>query len=220
MKKIILLSSVICAILIISCNNRDDYFYNITSGPVLEVYNPVSQSLTTGNFSDSAKIGVMYSTNFTMSAQTSASVTANELQGSDSLGVTGDKIYIMPKSEGLSKIAITATDKLSKTSSVNLDLTVFRNLLPIVVFTATQVQGGLSPYEINIDASQSYDKDSKWGGRVVAYKFKINTNYDVTTPLSSIRYIFDSAGQKEITVSVQDNNGDWSAEQTVYLVVQ
>jgi hypothetical protein len=176
--------------------------------------------MTNTDINDSAKIGVMYSTNFIFSAQTAASISANEIKGSDSLGVSGDEVNIKPKVEGLSKIVITATDKFSKTASINLNLTVFNNLPPVAVFTATQVQGGLSPYEVSIDASQSYDCDARWGGRVVAYRYKINTNYDVTSPLSSIRYIFNDSGQQEITVSVQDNNGAWSPEKTVYLRLQ
>jgi hypothetical protein len=220
MKKIILLSSIICAILITSCNNREDYFSNITSGPTLQVFDYLNQSMTNTVINDSAKIGVMYSANFTYSAQTAATITVNELQGSDSIGITGNEVNIMPKMAGLSVIVITATDKFGKTASVTLNLTVFKDLPPVAVFTATQVLGGLSSYEVNIDASQSYSRDARWGGSVVAYQYIINTNYDDITPLSGIRYIFESAGQKKITVLVQDNNGVWSSEQTVYLIVQ
>ena len=116
-------------------------------------------------------------------------------------------------------IQLKATDSFSKSASVNMNFTVFTNLLPVAVFAVNQITGGLSPYEVQIDASASYDRDSKWGGKIVAYNYKINTNYNVTSELSSIRYIFDTSGQKKITVRVQDNSGDWSEEKTIYIIV-
>lgn len=202
------------------CNNREDYFFNNSSSPILKIFNPVSQSLTTETIIDSAKKGVMYITNYTLSSETAVDVHSKQMQGNDSIGIEGDKIYIMPKTQGISKVDIIATNKLSKSSNVGLYLTIFNNLLPVSRFTAEQVQGGLSPFEINIDASQSFDKDAKWGGKIVAYKYKINTNYEVISELPGIRYICETSGQKKIAVSVQDNNGAWSSEQTVYLILE
>jgi len=212
-------SVIVAALVFNSCNNRKDYFYDLDVAPTLQIYDNASQGLTSNDIYDSLKIGVSYNTNFTFTSQVKSEVTATQTQGSDSIYIENDKIYIMPKTAGQSVIQLKATDSFNKSACVNMNFTVFTNLLPVAVFAVNQITGGLSPYEVQIDASASYDRDSKWGGKIVAYNYKINTNYNVTSELSSIRYIFDTSGQKKITVRVQDNSGDWSEEKTIYIIV-
>jgi hypothetical protein len=62
-----------------------------------------------------------------------------------------------------------------------------------------------SPFEYEVDATTSYDKDSKFNDKIVEYEYTLN-NYTFSTTLSKIRYIFGSAGQKLIKVRVKDNS--------------
>jgi len=59
-----------------------------------------------------------------------------------------------------------------------VQLTVFKNLIPVCVFTDTLI-AQLSPYQVFIDASKSYDQDSKWGGTIS----KFNLFFGLTAPL-------------------------------------
>lgn len=113
---------------------------------------------------------------------------------------------------------ITITDFLENKVTAELDLTVIDNWLPVVVVDVENI-ADVSPYEIEVDLSESYDQDKRFGGEVVNYHYRIigQTTYNLTTDLSSIRYIFQTGGQKSIRVRVQDNDGAWSEEVIEYI---
>jgi len=94
---------------------------------------------------------------------------------------------------------------------------VFRNLTPVALFTVNKI-GISSPYEYEVDASASYDRDARFNGKVVEYEYLL-ANYKFSSTLSKIRYVFGSPGQKLIRVRVQDNNGDWSNPVSEYVVL-
>ena len=70
-----------------------------------------------------------------------------------------------------------------------------------------------------MDASASYDKDARFNGKIVEYKYTL-ANYKFSSPLSKIRYVFGSGGQKQIRVRVKDNTGDWSGQVSEYVVLK
>jgi len=67
-------------------------------------------------------------------------------------------------------------------------------------------------------ASASYDKDARFSGKITEYEYTL-ANYKFSSPLSKVRYVFGSAGQKQIRVRVKDYSGDWSTQVSQYFVL-
>lgn len=99
----------------------------------------------------------------------------------------------------------------------SITFTVFRNIAPVAQFAVKKI-GVSSPYEYEVDASASYDKDARFSGKIAEYEYTL-ANYIFSSPLNKIRYVFGSAGQKQIRVRVKDNSGDWSNQVSEYVVL-
>ena len=99
-----------------------------------------------------------------------------------------------------------------------LQLFVFYNLSPIVnvSYINTAV---LDPFEVQIDASSSFDQDEKYGGGIDMYEYKIpnsdTTNYVITTGQSVVNHIFEQAGIYIVKIRVKDNDQVWSGYQSI-----
>ena len=130
--------------------------------------------------------------------------------GSESISFNG-------LTEGQNMITLVAKDSFNEKSEFSISFTVFRNVAPVVSFLVTKI-GISSPLEYEVDASASYDKDTRFNGHVVEYEYTLQ-NYMFTTTLSKIRYVFGSSGQKLIRVRVKDNSGDWSESVSQYVVL-
>lgn len=137
---------------------------------------------------------------------------------SDSLVVNNNQISVIPSTIEQSYYNLSVVDPFEKSSEASVNLTVFKNLIPICEFKDSII-AQLSPYQVQINASGSYDQDEKWGGAVVKYSYQIDNNYTCNTTLSTIDFIFDGPGQKSITVKVQDNDSAWSVPVTKYLIL-
>lgn len=104
-----------------------------------------------------------------------------------------------------------ASDSYDASDLVMIELSVFENMAPVAEYDVTQIVGGFSPTEIEIDATASFDQDEEFGGSVIEYEYKINNNYSVEpTSLSKIRYITEQPGQIKVQVRVKDDEGLWS----------
>jgi hypothetical protein len=136
----------------------------------------------------------------------------------DTFHINNNLVTVNNTGEGVSTYNLSATDAFGKKATASVQLTYFKNLKPFCVFTVTKT-GELSDYEIEIDASTSYDQDSKFGGEIVSYEYIVGNDYDEITSLSSIRYICSGTGQKTITVRVKDNDGEWSDEAIMYFML-
>ena len=119
--------------------------------------------------------------------------------------------------EGQDLVTLLAKDSFVEAAKFSISFTVIRNIAPVALFTVTKI-GVSSTYEYEVDASGSYDKDARFNGKIVEYEYTL-ANYKFTSSLSKVRYVFGSAGQKLIRVRVQDNNGDWSAQVSQYVVL-
>lgn len=212
MKKVIYIAAA--AVLLFSCTTREDYFYNLNETP--EVSLEVKGEKIESDFTDSIKLGLKYRIDYTTSDEIKSNLEILSSM-SDIIKVYDNYVEVTPVGEGTSQITIKASDPFEKANEIKISLVKFTNLPPVAALTAKKVSGGLSPYEVNIDASASYDLDHEFGGEVVSYNYKINNNYDIETPLSQIRYIFEEPGQKKIMVRVKDNNGTWSSFKEVYV---
>ena len=181
----------------------------------------LSQANFSTQISDSEKLGHTYTCKYQLQSFDNLNINIIKSNSYDNVNINTSTslISIQTSNAEYSVFKLGVVDPFSKSANASIQLTVFKNLIPICVFTDTLISQ-LSPYQVFIDASKSYDQDSKWGGAVVRYEYIIGTNYSSITKASSINYIFDGPGQKVITVRCQDNDSAWSSPVTKYLTIK
>ena len=142
-------------------------------------------------------------------------VTQEQQQSTVDIG--SELISFTGVTEGQDQVTLMAKDSFNEEAKFSISFTVFRNIAPVALFSVKKI-GVSSPYEYEVDASASYDKDARFNGKITEYEYTL-ANYKFSSPLSKIRYVFGSAGQKQIRVRVKDNNGDWSNQVSEYVVL-
>jgi len=118
---------------------------------------------------------------------------------------------------GVHAITFLTKDSYEKEGKAVANLTLFKNLRPVADVYVDKV-GINDPYEWAIIASGSYDRDKKYGGKIIEYHYIIG-NYQVKTPLDKINYIFPAPGNYYVDVMVKDNNDEWSITKTIYVAI-
>jgi hypothetical protein len=199
-----------------SCDNRKDYFVEINKAPTLSLARN-GLEFTGKNLSDSLKIGEPYYLHYNISDE--EKVTIQVLQDGQQciLDIGTELISFTGVTEGQSQVTLMAKDSFNEEAKFSISFTVFRNISPVALFSVKKI-GVSSPYEYEVDASASYDKDARFNGKIVEYEYTL-ANYKFSTTLSKVRYVFGSAGQKQIQVRVKDNSGDWSNQVSEYVVL-
>ncbi len=216
MKAITIVVAFIVQFFCFSCDNREDYFIAVNNAPILKIYKNGAE-ITEGSITDSLKIGFPYVLNYLITDEEKITLNVVREQGQDLVDIKNEKVTFTGSEEGQSRFTLQAEDSFHATASFTVNFTVFRNIRPVASFTVKKI-GVSSPYEYEIDATASYDKDAKFSGKVVEYEYTLQ-NYVCTTTLNKIRYVFGSPGQKLIKLRVQDNTGDWSDIVSQYVVL-
>jgi hypothetical protein len=199
-----------------SCNNREDYFIDVNKAPSLTlVKNGVA--LDGNTLSDSLKIGVPLSFQYFIQDEEKIILQVLQDQQKSTFEVGPELISFTGSTEGQNLFSLSAKDSFGQEAKFSITFTVFRNIAPVASFTVKKI-GVSSPYEYEVDASASYDKDARFSGKITEYEYTL-ANYKFSTTLSKIRYVFGSAGQKQIRVRVKDNSGDWSNQVSEYVVL-
>lgn len=115
-----------------------------------------------------------------------------------------------PEHLGLHQFSITVTDNFGLSSKAILELTAFDNLLPRAHFSAKKL-GQRSRYEWEFDASESVDRDERFGGAIKEYEFSVlGKVYTLLSP--EIVIIFPATGIYSVSVRVKDNDNKWSSK--------
>lgn len=114
----------------------------------------------------------------------------------------------LPSVHGEHELIISIEDAFEQSSSVRLQLTAFDNLRPACRFRMKKL-GNYGRYEYQVDASESYDRDERFGGSITAWEFTINQKV-VELKEAQRSVIFPGPGVYAIEVRVKDNNGMWS----------
>ena len=199
-----------------SCDNREDYFIGVNTSPTLTlIKNGVA--LEGNTLSDSLKIAEPYSLHYFITDEENIRIQVIQEQQQSTVDAGSEVITITGITEGQSLVTLMVKDSFNEEARFSFLFTVFRNIAPVALFTVNKI-GISSPYEYEIDASGSYDKDAKFNGKIVEYEYTL-ANYKFSSPLKKVRYIFGSSGQKQIRVRVKDNNGDWSSQVSLYVVI-
>ena len=111
---------------------------------------------------------------------------------------------------GIHEILIIAQDTFGESDSVSVKLTAFDNLAPVAKLDAKLV-GILSRLEYVLDASNSYDRDSGFGGEIVEYEYSINSQVIIRGKEEErLTHIFSEEGVAVLSLRVKDNDGIWS----------
>lgn len=216
-KKVFLLFFFLAAQLFLSsCDNRKDYFFEVNKAPILTlVKNGVE--LTGNSLTDSLKIGEPFSLHYFISDEEKIRIQVIQVQQQSTVDIGSELISFTGVTEGQDQVTLTVKDSFNEEAKFSILFTVFRNIAPVALFSVKKI-GVSSPYEYEVDASGSYDKDARFNGKITEYEYTL-ANYKFSSPLSKIRYVFGSAGQKQIRVRVKDNNGDWSNQVSEYVVL-
>jgi hypothetical protein len=199
-----------------SCDSREDYFIDVNKAPTLSlVRNGVA--LEGNTLSDSLKIGVPISLQYFIQDEEKIILQVSQEQQRSTFEIVNEVISFIGVAEGQDQVTLTAKDSFGQEAKFSITFTVFRNIAPIASFTVKKI-GVSSPYEYEVDASASYDKDARFSGNITEYEYTL-ANYKFSSPLSKVRYVFGSSGQKQIRVRVKDNSGEWSNYDSEYVVL-
>ena len=216
-------SAVSIILLLASCDNRKDFLTDLNKDPDLKIRKYATDKAFSTIVIDSFKLeNKKYDCEISYSDERNENVvmTSNYNQGSGSAQIfkNENRVSVLPTSDGLQDISVLATDQFGKTSSCTIKLTAFYNMLPLAFVNIVQTDLN-TKYEVNIDASKSYDRDEKFGGKVVTYEYRVGSTYLVTTAFNNINYIFPAPGSYDVYVRVQDNDGAWSSTKTTTVKV-
>jgi hypothetical protein len=199
-----------------SCDNREDYFIDVNKAPTLSLFKN-GVALEGNTHSDSLKIGVPLSLQYFIQDEEKIILQVSQEQPKSTFEVGPELISFTGATEGQNIFSLSAKDSFNEEAKLSLTFTVFRNIAPVAQFAVKKI-GVSSPYEYEVDASASYDKDARFSGKITEYEYTL-ANYKFSSPLSKVRYVFGSAGQKQIRVRVKDNSGDWSSQVSQYVVL-
>ena len=124
-----------------------------------------------------------------------------------------------PNAVGQKTLQMLVQDAYGLNGFCSVQLTVFYNLTPVAIFSEQKV-ALLDPLQCQFDASGSYDKDARFGGKICHYEFTISPSYRAVTNQPLINYIFPKVGNYQVALRVQDNDSAWSPSTVMLLNVQ
>lgn len=199
-----------------SCDNREDYFIDVNKAPSLSIVKN-GVTLEGNTLTDSLKIGVPLSLQYFIQDEEKILLNVSQEQPKSTFEVDPELISFTGQAEGQNIFNLTAKDSFGQEAKFSITFTVFRNIAPVAQFSVKKI-GVSSPYEYEVDASASYDKDARFNGKITEYEYTL-ANFKFSSPLSRVRYVFGSAGQKQIRVRVKDNSEDWSSQVSEYVVL-
>lgn len=191
--------------LLISCDEPKDYFYSNNSAPEVLLKTAAGYS---PELSDLHKLspGENYRCIFKYTDdQGYESLEVDFISGSGSWQSEDSLFYYLPDTTGQHNLILHFSDPYAKQTSCKISLDVFWNLKPVAAF-----EYSISNKILTIDASESYDQDEEFGGRIVDYKFVLDGNkFYLQTP-EFIQNI-DTEIIHIIKLQVRDNDGEWSS---------
>lgn len=220
----------------ISCENRDNAIENLNEGPSLAFLNTDEEV-----FRDTVKLSLKSAkteSEFTVSYFDEngnvESIVFKIKQGSgimayknnpqhaiqnQNLSFSGGTIDLIfkPDQIGTHKLSFTGTDAFGETAVASAEIYAFTNWNPVASFKLNNTQV-LSPYEREIDASESYDADGKFGGGIQMYRYFVNNKLISTESSPKLKYIFPEPGNYTIRVDVVDTDGAENSISNVYSI--
>ena len=106
------------------------------------------------------------------------------------------------------EINVIAQDDFFAVSMLEVNFIIFDNLLPVAVL---QVEDDVNNSMVKIlNASMSYDGDSKFGGSIVSYEYTFLGRSPRESDSNVQRVVFSRTGKHIVSLRVKDNDGVYS----------
>jgi len=205
MRHIIIIYTLV--VLLVSCDTTKDYYSDKNNKPILLVKGEFDDDFSIKS-SDSMKINQEYYQLFYKIEDEEKCKLKVEYDNIFSVDIEDDRIKIYAKSLGVGDIKLYVNDSFGSKDEMKIRLTCFDNLPPVAFLEIEDIPGYY--LEKKLDASKSYDQDSKYGGEIILYRFLLNGIEIEKTYHSYIHFTFLEAGNYEVGVQVQDNDNEWS----------
>jgi hypothetical protein len=235
----IYISTLLFLFVLVSCDNRKDYFETTNKKAVITIKsNPSTATLnnnqTNITITDSVKLNnPNFNLDFSIRMNQSPiyvvdyfnsdnfnTVTFNdkELKTEFTKFDTLQSFKLNIKKEGIINSKIRISDIYNMYNDINLNLVAFNNVSPkaILVITNTKI---FHPNEYKINGNQSIDRDWRFGGIITEYEFSIGLNNVIKTTSSFINHIFTTSGTYAIRLRVKDNNDAWSDYESATITI-
>jgi hypothetical protein len=197
--------TVTSIVILLSCEEPKDFFSDNNSNP--EIY---IKSESGGYISEiSADLKLSNNNHYKctfkyIDDQEYADTIINLIEGKGKWKIEDSIFYYFPESSGNHSIELTFSDPYKATTSCKINLNVFWNLKPVAVLRCS-----VNENVLNIDASQSYDQDEKFGGKITAYRFILDDYPFILTKPVFLQYT-DNKFIRNVKLQVRDNNDEWS----------
>lgn len=137
----------------------------------------------------------------------------------DISGVESGTLQFRALKSGFYSFVLTAKDPQGLSSNALVELNALENMLPISVLDLKQTNT-VAPHQVKINAADSYDADTRWGGKVTKYEYDIEGFYKTETVRNAIDFIFPKSGVYKVALRVLDNDNAWSAPVTRLITVE
>ena len=227
MVKIIIVTAILGIAMLKGCQKTDPFEkFNRQPEVVIEKFNLAGQlsGQRTTRLTDSLKLDMIYKMEISIDDEEIIKLdfecfSVHKVYDMQIMATTGNKALVTLKTgkSGVMELDFIARDSFGARGKASVRIEAFENIPPVAVMKVTKT-GQLSPYEILVDAANSFDPDKAYGGGIVRYKYKIGNDYEIQTTESRIKYILPGPGIRKIAVKVQDNEGAWSKEVTQEII--
>ncbi|MTI33308.1 hypothetical protein [Xanthovirga aplysinae] len=124
-------------------------------------------------------------------------------------------LFYHPYIEGQHNIVLQAEDAFGEMDQLELNLIVFGNVGPTASFESEKLNHLLYKF----DASNSYDGDERFGGKVMKYTFLI-AGQTIEAYSPDINFKFSEVGDYNVGLIVEDNEGTPSAMYSEFISVK
>jgi hypothetical protein len=226
------ISTFLLIIVLISCDNKEEYFESLNIDPQINIVigNETgtaivdSVKLSTANNFYTKEIQVVYQdSNRHVSRVAVRSTTDDVFLIQEDTVLIGDRLElasdlsdtirltIFSFNPGFKEITFEVIDEFENTSEATLDLIVFINLVPIVEYDYLVDTDNKFIY---FDLRDSFDPDSIYGGDVVSYEINFSGEEIVRSSGEFTVIYSDDQSIYDVNFTVQDNDGSFSFVKT------
>ncbi|MFM8914622.1 MAG: hypothetical protein ACKOE6_17140, partial [Flammeovirgaceae bacterium] len=122
-----------------------------------------------------------------------------------------------PDSIGSYQLIFKVTDSKSRSDEAIARITAFDNLLPVAFFNISYSDKTSDKHSFKLDASKSFDRDAKFGGKIISYSWFVNNQFPSNS--NPILYTTLQNGTYLIGVGVTDNDYGVSKIYSVLVIV-
>lgn len=211
---------IILAVVFFSCDNSKDPFSDVNKSPKITVKKASANKYET-EFVDSLKLNKqIYAFKYRIEDEEKLQPIIKCGDAHHQINIKDSVVYLKSEIVGECFVSLSVKDAFGEESKTKVKIITFDNLPPVANVIAKESNNILSPFERLLDFSGSHDKDEKFGGKIVEYEYRIDTQQYIKTKSKTIKHIFPQNGSYRIQLRVKDSDGVWSNKVTKRIIVQ